>query len=157
MWILEICIVILQSFIDFISTRLVKFQPFRIQNMHVEIYANNVWLFSQLLLKIGHHLFADAVVAIGLQNSKGENIGVPLPLVVFDADGIGSDDNVIVVCVAREFRVLISDLHVQTCRIFDGERFEVEFPKYVYVLGIDLTDGNLDRSPFAFAHQLLIN
>lgn len=77
-----------------------------------------------------------------------------LVLIILDPDSIGSDHNIIVVCILGEFSVEIGDLHIEAGGILDRECLKVELAKDVNILAIDITHRHLEYLLLGLAHSI---
>ena len=73
-------------------------------------------------------------------------------LVILQSHSIPAYHNVIVVGKLGKLCVLCSNFHVETCRIFDRQGVEVEFPEDVDIFIIDLSKSNWQRFSFHLSH-----
>lgn len=125
MRLLEICIVIVQSFFDFEPAFLIEFLSHFIQHMHMEINSNSITLVSDLLLKIFHHLSANTIFPVRLQHPKSQYICMFLFLKIFNSGSIGSNDNIIIVTIFGKFGILHGHTDIKWGTVLHGQGIEV--------------------------------
>lgn len=121
----QIGVVVFKALIHNKATRLIEFEPYSVKYVHMQINSFYVWLLSELIFQIVHHLLANAIFSVGLEDAKCQYIRMLFLLVVLNADSISSNNDIVVVGISGKLCVLISNLHVETCRVFDWKCFKV--------------------------------
>lgn len=110
----------------------------------MQVNGYSICLLFHIFFKVLHHLIANSIAAIGLQYSKGENIGMLLFLIVLHSYGIGSNNDIIVEAELGELSVLKCNFDVEGCAILNGEGLKVNLSQQIDIFVVDIPKGDLD-------------
>lgn len=138
MWFFQIRIVIVQPLVHIEATTLIELIAHLVFHVHVQIDALYVFLLSDIGFQIFHHLAANLILSVRLQNHKGKDVGGRDTLIILNPDGVASNHYVVVVDCLGMGCVLREQFEVEACTVLDWQAVVIQFPYLVDVSSVDI-------------------